>query len=156
MKKILILVTACVAGILTASCTKDVPDKNVFKLDGKEKEVSVAISMVYEGEVGIDFDLADGTHGFFKNLQSCVGKTVELGKAVSGVEYILGINGTPQVYTMLEKGELVYNDFKSGKMTIKKVDGGYRLTVDAVLSSGQTLYIDLLAEDEASFNSHAK
>ena len=152
-----ILITVCIAGVMLASCNKDIPDKNVFKLDGVEKEVVTAISMEYEGEVGIDFDLIDNTHGFLKNLQSCVGKTVELGKVVSGVEYSIGCNGTPQLYTMLDKGKLEYNDFKSGKMTIKKVkEGGHRLTIDAVLLGGQTLYIDLYAEDENSYNSHAK
>lgn len=156
MKKILILVSVCLAGIILSSCTKDIPDKNVFKLDGTAKEVRAAISMEFNGEVGIDFDLADGTHGFLKDLQTCVGKTVELGKAVSGVEYSFGCNGTPQLYTMLHGGELLYNDFKSGKMTIKKVKDGYTLKVDAVLLGGEKLYIDIYAEDESVFNSHQK
>ncbi|MBO4434222.1 MAG: hypothetical protein J5769_02065 [Bacteroidales bacterium] len=155
MKKILILLSVCIAGILLASCQKE-STQDTFKFDGKDVKVVAAISMNMDGEVGIDFDLEDGTHGFLKNLQSCVGTTVQLGKEVSGKEYSIGCNGTPQLYTMLEKGKLLYNDFKSGKMVIKKAKDGYLLTIDAVLLDGRKLYIHLKAVDEAVFNSRVK
>ena len=145
MKKILILAAACLAGILMASCTKD-ETQDVVKVGDHTYTVTGAISFEYEGEVGIDFDTDNGTHGFLKNLQSCVGKTVELGKELSSIEYSIGCNGNPQLYTMLEGGKFIYNDFKSGKMTIKKKNDGYRLTIDAVLAvGGEKVFIDVYA-----------
>ena len=157
MKKILLLVSACLAGLFLASCTKDVPE-DILKLGDHTYNVTAAISFEMDGDVSIDFDIAStSTHGFLKNLKSCVGKTVELGKVVSGVEYSIGCNGTPQLYTMLERGAFVYNDFKSGKMTIKEMEDGYRLTIDAVLADGeQKMYLDIYALDESIFNERQK
>jgi len=144
MKKILILAAVCLAGILMASCTKD-ETQDIVKVGDHTYTVTGAISFEYEGEVGIDFD-TDSAHGFLKNLKGCVGKTVELGKELSGVEYSIGCNGDPQLYTMLEGGKFIYNDFESGKMTIKKKGDGYRLTIDAVLSvGGKKIFIDVYA-----------
>jgi hypothetical protein len=53
---------------------------------------------------------------------------------------------------MLENGKFIYNDFKSGKMTIKEMKEGYRLTIDAVLASGEKMYLDIYAIDEEIFN----
>lgn len=156
MKKILILVSVCLAGILLASCTKD-QAQDILKLGDHTYNVAAAISFEMEGDVSIDFDIAStSTHGFLKNLKTCVGKTVELGKEVSGIEYSIGCNGTPQLYTMLQGGKFVYNDFKSGKMTIKETNDGYRLTIDAVLASGDKLFLDINAVDEEIFNARQK
>ena len=144
MKRILILAAACLAGILMASCTKD-ETQDVVKVGDHTYGVNMAQSFEYGGEVSIDFD-TDAAHGFLKNLQSCVGKTVELGKELSGIEYSIGCNGDPQLFTLLEGGKFIYNDFKSGKMTIKKKGDGYRLTIDAVLAvGGEKLFIDVYA-----------
>ena len=156
MKKILILVSVCLAGIFMASCTKD-EAQDILKYGDHTYNVTAAISFEMEGDVSIDFDISsNGTHGFLKNLKTCVGKTVELGKELSGIEYSIGCNGTPQLYTMLENGKFIYNDFKSGKMTIKEMKEGYRLTIDAVLASGEKMYLDIYAVDEEIFNSRQK
>lgn len=156
MKKILILVSVCLAGILMASCTKD-EAQDILKLDDHTYNVTAAISFEMEGALNIDFDIAsNGTHGFLKDIKGCIGKTIELGKVVSGVEYSFGCNGTPQLNTRLEDGGFIYNDFKSGKMTIKEMKDGYRLTVDAVLAHGEKMFLDIYAVDEAIYNSRQK
>ena len=156
MKKILILAAVCLAGIFMASCTKD-QAQDILKLGDHTYNVTAAISFEMDGIVNIDYDISStGTHGWFKDLKGCVGKTVELGKVVSGVEYYIGCNGTPQLSTILSDGKFVYNDFKSGKMTIKEVSDGYRVTVDAVLASGDKMFLDINAVDEQIFNARQK
>lgn len=149
MKKILILVTVCLAGILLASCKKD-EAQNILKLNNQSFVIDHSMAAVGSSpaEVHIDFDItSNGTHGFPRFSKSCIGKTVQLGKAVS-TDYSIGINGNPTIYTMIENGEIVYDDFKSGSFTVKEEKEGYRFKLDGVLKNGDKLYIDVYARIE--------
>lgn len=151
MKRFLIIAAVCLTGILLASCTKEEAE-NVLKVNGNSYVISHTMAGVSSSEVHIDFDInSTSTHGFPRFSKSCVGKTVQLGKAVSGQDYSIGVNGNPQLYTMVEGGKILYNDFKSGSFTLKEMKEGYRFTLDGVLETGQKVYIDLYAKIEERY-----
>ena len=149
MKKLfsMILGLVCAAGLVFAVSGCDKEDEaaisNTMTLDGTTYEFEAVI--YHEGHMSADYyhldcDTKNSTlHGHGEFLKSWVGKTTDL----KG-EFFEEFN--PQ------SGDSYIPNIKSGTIKITKTEKGLHIIVDATETSGKAFKMNVLAEDEESFN----
>lgn len=172
MKKYLIIISICLAGLLMASCNKEKPVENKVTFGDYTENVQVGIvgysDMVHHvNGAGYHLDL-DATingvscHFFISLSSSCKGKTIDLGKYDSGVVYHFEINSSAEdgypfdIHHYNDKnftdGAIGHSSvgtwFKSGKMTLK--DDGKTITfhTSGTTQDGRKFQLDVASESK--------
>ena len=136
MKKILLLALVVLGTIAAVSCNKE-DDKitNKMVLRGQTYTFVHAICANMQGFVHVDLDTKGGVlHGYGGFESSLIGKTTDLKGG-----FFLSFN--PQ------EGPSIDPQIKSGTVTVKEVDKGLHIKVDAVEEGGEKFTMDVYTED---------
>lgn len=146
MKKILIIATIALAGVLAfSSCTKDETKEitNTMEIRGAKLPVNMAMYAPYDDFVNFDMDAgpeASNLHGYGGFPLSWIGKTTQL-------------NGHFFMAYNPEEGPSINPEIKSGTVTIIQVaTNKLHIIVDAVETNGDKLLINCAAYDETTID----
>ena len=135
MKKILYLAMMLLVAFAAVSCTKEDKITDTLTLRGNTYKIVHAICGGYEAAFyNMDIDTEEGIHGYGGFDADWVGKTTDLkGRFFLSFNPMSGNSIDPVV--------------KSGTVTIKKVEKGMNVIVDAVEETGDKLKMSVFVED---------
>lgn len=145
MKKSLLF--AAIAAVLLCGCTRDKTEiTNTVKMLGRTYNGVVTLYQSEGDNVNFDQkpDISgdQNIHGFHYFDKKILGKTLDFAK--DDVPVMIAYNFNNPIDGM----DRYYPEFKSGKVTIQEVEGGFWIYIDAKDKDGKAFFMDVLAQDE--------